>query len=171
VKLVDLGPLFEQVKDDLEDGREPDPAVVALIVEEGPKAVDDWFLMIEEVEGDINTLKAHLDAIKGRLEARKQTKERMEGVILDIMKRHFPKLDKAGNVTGYGIKTALGTYWVRTTTRYEFSGMDPVKNPLFFKFPEPEFKKSEAIRVYKEGVLPDNVSVVESITESVGVRR
>ncbi len=171
MKLFDLGPLFEHVREKIEAGEAPDPAVVELIIQEGPKAVDDWFLMIEEVEGDIDALKAHLEKIKARLDARKQTKERMEDVIRDIMKQHFPKLDKAGNVTGHGLKTALGSYWVQKTPHFEFTGADPTKNPQFFKFPDPEFKKSEAIRVYKEGILPENVTVIEGSTESVRCRR
>lgn len=171
MKLFDLGPLFEHVREKIEAGETPDPAIVELIIQEGPKAIDDWFLMMDEVDGDIEALKAHLEKIKCRLDARKQTKERMEGMVQDILKRHFPKVDKAGNITGYGLKTALGTYYVQKTPVFTFTGADPVKNPQFFKFPEPEFKKSEAIRVYKEGVLPENVTVTEEFTESVRCRR
>ena len=171
MKLFDLGPLFEHVRERIEAGEAPDPAVVELIVQEGPRAIDDWFLMVEEVEGDVEAIKAHLEKMKARLAAKEQTVERMKGAVQDIMKRHFPKLDKAGNVTGYGLKTALGSYWVQKTPTFTFSGADPVKNPQFFKFPDPEFKKSEAIRVYKEGVLPENVTVTEDFTESVRCRR
>ncbi len=161
MKIFDISPLMETIQQDLEEGREPDPAVVALLCQEGPKAIEEWTDAIANVEAEAEAIKARIVELKARKEAREQTVERMEGALKDVLKRHF----------NGKVKTPLLTTWVQKTTIYNVSGADPVKNPQFFKIPEPELKKSEVIRVYKEWVLPGNITVTEDSTESVRVRR
>jgi Siphovirus Gp157 len=160
MQIFSIGPIFEQIRETLEAGEEVDPAITNLLVSEGPKAIDDFWMAIDGVQGEIDTLKAHLVAIKARMDAREKTVEHMKGVVQDLLVRHFDKK----------VKTSLGTYWVQGTPTYEVVA-DFTKNPEFFKTPDPVLEKKKVIEVYKQGTLPDTITVTESSTESVRCRR
>lgn len=161
MKAFEIGPLMEQIQLAIEEGREPDPALVELLCQEGPRAVEEWWDAIDMVQSDVTVLAERIKALKERKDAREQTVDRMKSVLLNVLNNHFEGK----------IRTPLLTCWTQKTTTYEVTGADPIKNPTFFKFPEPELKKSVVVQVYKDGGLPDNVSVSEGFSESVRVKR
>jgi hypothetical protein len=161
MNIFQIGNLMEAVQQAYDEGAEPDPAHIALLVEEGPAAVEKWWDMIDMAQADVELLAQRIKDLRARKEAREQTVERMKGALQDILNRHF-----SGK-----LKTATLTTWTQKTTSYTVTGATPDLNPTFFKFPEPELKKTDVVRVYKEGVLPDNVTVEEGFSESVRVKR
>ena len=170
MQIFGIGPIMEAIQQAIEEGREPDPALVELLCQEGPKAIEEWTDAMSNVEAEVDAIKERINQLTERKKAREQTIERMEGALLDVLKRHFPKVDKHGNQTGFGVKTALVTTWVQKTTTYEVQA-DPKKHATFFKFPEPELQKKKAIDAYKAGETPDGMTVTEGFSESVRTRR
>ena len=170
MQIFQIGPIMEAIQQAIEEEREPDPALVELLCQEGPKAIEEWTDAIANVEAEAEAIKERINQLTERKKAREQTIERMDGALLDVLKRHFPKFDKHGNQTGYGVKTALLTTWVQRTPTYEVQA-DPEKHATFYKFPEPELQKKKAIDAYKAGETPDGMTVTEGFTESVRVRR
>lgn len=161
MNIFEVGELMEGIQQAVEEGRDPDPAALALLLEEGPGAIEKWADAIDNTKAERDAIKKRLDELKARHAAREQAIERMDGALRDLLARHF-----------HGkVKTPLLTAWVQRTPVYQVQGADPVAHPQFFKFPEPELKKSEVIKVHKEGVLPEGVTVTEDFTESVRMRR
>ena len=171
MQIFQIGELMEAIQQAIEEGRGPDPALVELLCQEGPKAIEEWTDAIANVEGEAAIIKARIDELKARKDAREQAVERMEGALLDVLKRHFEEIDpKTGLGTGkFKVKTPLITTWVQKTTTYDFSA-DPKEHAAFFKAPDPVFQKQKAIDALKAGELPESMAVTEGFTESVWVR-
>lgn len=162
MRVFDLGPLLERIEEAINEGLEPDPALVELLVQEGPKAVEQFWDLIDMTQADADLLATRIKELQGRKAAREQAVERMKGVLQDLLKRHF----------NGKIKTATITTWVQSTKTYTVTGADPVKHPQFFKTPEPEFKKSLVLDLVKaEQPLPEGIEVTEGFTESPRVKR
>lgn len=160
MQIFPIGPIMEAIQQAIMEEREPDPALVALLIQEGPKAIEEWTDAIANVEAESDALKKRIDELKARKDARDKAVERMEGALLDVLKRHFE-----GKV-----KTAFVTTWVQKTPTYQISTTFEA-HPELYRLPEPELKKKDAIAAYKEGLLPKDVEVVEDVTESLRVRR
>lgn len=170
MQIFGIGPIMEAIQQTIEEGREPDPALVELLCQEGPKAIEEWTDAMSSVEAEVDAIKKRIEQLTERRKAREQTLERMDGALLDVLKRHFPKVDKHGVQDGFGVKTALVTTWVQRTPTYVVQA-DPEKHATFFKFQEPELQKKKAIDAYKAGETPEGMTVTEGFTESVRVRR
>ena len=170
MQIFGIGPIMEAIQQAIEEGREPDPALVELLCQEGPKAIEEWTDAMANVEAEVDAIKERINQLTERKKAREQALERMDGALLDVLKRHFPKVDKHGVQDGFGVKTALVTTWVQRTPAYVVHA-DPKRHATFFKFPEPELQKKKAIDAYKSGEAPDGMTVTEGFTESVRVRR
>ena len=160
MQIFSIGPTMEAIQQAVEEGREPDAALVELLCQEGPKAIEEWTDAIANVEAEAAVIKARIDELKARKDAREQTVERMKGALLDVLNRHF-----SGKV-----KTPLVTVWSQKTTTYDVQA-NPQDHATFFKFPEPELQKKKAIDAFKAGETPVGMTVTEGFTESVRVRR
>lgn len=170
MQIFQISELMQTIQEALEAGLEPDPAQVALLCGEGPKAIEDWCDAIANVGAEAEVIGKRIAELKARKEAREQASERMGNALIAVLRQNFPKLDKAGNVTGYGVKTPLVTVWTQVSTSYDVTA-DPVKHPQFFKV-EPELKKKDVIDLFKAGAeLPEGVSVTPREKESLRIKR
>ena len=160
MRLFDLPDIMYDIRSAIERGEEPSTEAVNLLIKEGPKAVDDYFLMIDEVEAEAEAIKGHIDAMKARLERRETTAAKMKEYAKQILKAEF----------GGKIKTELGSYWVQGSTAYEFE-VTYEKHPEFFSVPEPKASKKALISAMKDGALPADIQVTSITSESVRVRR
>ncbi len=160
MQIFQVGSIIVTIQQTLEEGLEPDPALVELLCQEGPKAIEEWTDAIANVEAEAEVIGKRIAELRERKAAREQTVERMKGALLDLLNRHFD-----GKV-----KTPLVTVWSQKTTIYDIQA-DPQKHATFYKFPEPELQKKKAIDAYKAGVLPTDILVTEGVTESVRIRR
>lgn len=162
MRAFQIGDVLQNIKDSLEAGLEPDPAKVALLVTEGPKAIEEFWDLIDMTQADADLLATRIKDLQGRKAAREQAVERMKGALQDILNRHF----------GGKIKTATLTTWTQRTPTYEVSGADATKHPQFFKTPEPTIQKAKIIEQFKAGVaMPEDINVTEGFSESVRVKR
>ena len=160
MQIFQVGSIIATIQQTLEEGLEPDPALVELLCQEGPKAIEEWTDAIANVESEAEIIGQRIAELRERKAAREQTVERMKGALLDLLNRHF----------NGKVKTPLVTVWVQKTAVYDIKA-DPTKHATFFKFPEPELQKKKAIDAYKAGETPDGMTVTEGFTESVRVRR
>lgn len=160
MQIFGIGPIMEAIQQAIEEGREPDPALVELLCQEGPKAIEEWTDAMSNVEAEVEVIGQRIAELRERKAAREQTADRMKGALLDVLNRHF-----SGKV-----KTPLVTVWTQKTTTYEVQA-SPQDHATFYKFPEPELQKKKAIDAYKAGEAPDGMTVTEGFTESVRVRR
>lgn len=160
MQIFTIGPIMEAIQQAIEEGLEPDPALVELLCQEGPKAIEEWTDAIANVEAEAATIKARIDDLRARKDAREQAVERMKGALQDVLARHF----------GGKVKTPLITCWVQKTATYEVVA-DPKLHPSFFKQPEPELQKKKAIDAFKAGEIPEGMTVTEGFSESVRTRR
>lgn len=160
MQIFSIGPIMESIQQAIGEGQEPDPALVELLCQEGPKAIEEWTDATANVEAEVEVIAQRIAELRERKAAREQTVERMKGALLDVLNRHFE-----GKV-----KTPLVTVWSQKTTTYDILA-NPQDHATFFKFPEPELQKKKAIEAYKAGQTPDGMTVTEGFTESVRVRR
>ena len=158
--LFNLPDVMHDIREAIERGEEPSVEAVNLLLKEGPKAIDDYFLLIDEVEAEAEAIKAHIDTMKGRMERRKTTAEKMKSYMQQILTAEF----------GGRVRTALGSYWVQGGKTYDF-GTSFEEHPELFKIPDPVLKKAELIALYKAGTMPDDICVTETETSSLRVRR
>lgn len=160
MQIFQISEIMEAIQQAIMEEREPDPALVALLVQEGPKAIEEWTDAIANVEAESDALKKRIDDLKARKDARDKAVQRMEGALLDILNRHF-----SGKA-----KTPLVTTWVQKTPTYQINTSFEA-HPELYRVPEPELKKREAIAAHKDGTLPKDVEVIEDYTESLRVKR
>ena len=160
MQIFGIGPIMEAIQQAIEEGREPDSALVELLCQEGPRAIEEWTDAIANVEAEVEVIGQRIAELRERKAAREQTVERMKGALLDVLNRHF-----SGKV-----KTPLVTVWTQKTTTYEVSA-NPQDHATFFKFPEPELQKKKAIDAFKAGEIPEGMTVTEGFSESVRTRR
>lgn len=158
MRVFDIGPVMETIQQAISEGLEPDPALVNLLCEEGPKAIEQFWDCIDETQAEADLLAGRIKELQGRKAAREQTVERLKGVLQDVLARHFD-----GKV-----KTATLTTWNQETPSYQFAGEIPEK---YYKTPDPVLKKAEMIEDYKAGKLPETVEVIKSVTVSPRVKR
>lgn len=160
MQIFRIGPIMEAIQQAIEEGREPDPALVELLCQEGPKAIEEWTDSISNIEAEAEAIKERINQLTERKKAREQTIERMKGALQDVLARHF----------GGKIKTPLLTCWLQKTPVYEVQA-DPMKHPSFFKYPEPVLDKKKSIDAYRAGEIPEGMTVTEGFSESVRTRR
>ena len=103
MKIFDLSPMMQDIQVSIQLGLVPDPAKVNLLVQEGPKVVEEWVDMIDEVEGEAGLIKARIDQLKSRMESREKSAERMRQALAGVLLQSFE-----GKV-----KTPLVTVWVQ----------------------------------------------------------
>jgi Mg2+ and Co2+ transporter CorA len=160
MRIFEIPDCFYTIREAIERGEEPSVEVVNLLLKEGPKSIDDYFMMIEEVEGEAEIIKQHIEVMKARMERRKTTVEKMKSYMQQILTAEFK-----GKV-----RTSLATYWVQGGTTYDF-GTSFEEHPELFKIPDPVLKKAELIALFKAGTMPDDICVTETETSSLRVRR
>lgn len=159
MQIFEIGQLMEAITQAIGEGTEPDPAMVELLCQEGPSAVEQWVDSIANIEAESEAIKLRISELKERKDSRDHAVERMKGALQDVMNRHF----------NGKIKTPLVTVWTQKTATYDVVA-NPTDHPTCFKIPDPVLKKKEVIEAYKNGSLPDGVIVTEGFSESVRVK-
>lgn len=156
--IFDIGDMMENIKQAFSEGREPDPAIVNLLIQEGPAAIEKWLDAIDEVQGEADILAKRIAELKGRMDARNQTVERMKGVLSNLLALHFDNK----------IKTPTFTAWNQSTESYEFTGTIP---SAFLKPQEPKVDKKGLVDAVKAGQTFEGLEVNKNVSTSVRVRR
>lgn len=161
MRIFDIGPTLEKIETDLQAGLAPDPALVNLLIEDGPVAVEEWLDMIANVEAEQAALDKRIEELEGRRDARKQTVKRMKEALQGVLLQHF-----SGKV-----KTAQVTAWVQDTVSYDYNGVNPEDHPQFYKT-EVKLDKKSLNEAYKNSAsLPSGIEVVTNVSQSLRTRR
>ena len=85
MKIFDLPPLLEAIADEIAQTGEADPAKVNVLIEDGPVAIESWCDMIDSTKAEAEVIKARINELKERMEARLHTAERMSNLLRDIL--------------------------------------------------------------------------------------
>lgn len=157
MKVFDIPYLLEAIADDIRDGREPDPAKVNLLIQDGPGAVEDWLDVITETEAVVEVLAVRIKELQDRKAAREHTAQRMKDLLSDILANHFDGK----------LKTAQVTVWNQESVSYEFANVPDE----YLVTPEPKVDKKRLATDYKAGALPKGIEVTETTKRSLRVRR
>lgn len=160
MRLFEIPDAMYAIREAIERGEAPPVEAVNLLLKDGPAAVDNWFLAMDEVEAEITAMKEHVASIKGRMDRRATTLEKMKSYAEQVLASEF----------NGKVKTAIGTYWVQAGKTYDFV-TSFVEHPELFKIPEPVLKKAELISMFKAGEMPSDICVTETETSSLRVRR
>lgn len=158
IKVFDIPPIVEKIEEAISLGQEPDPALVNLLIQEGPACIESWIDAIEVVKVEADIIKKRIEELKERREARLHTAERMSDLLASVLENHFE-----GKV-----KTPTLTTWVQPTISYDFGGSIPKS---YFVTPEPRLDKKRLMADHKEGKLPKGIEVTENVSRSIRVRR
>ena len=159
MNIFDLPPIIEAIDNDIAAGLEPDPAKIALLVQEGPSAIESWIDMIDIAQGEADTIAARVKELQARKLAREAQVDRMKDCLATILDNHFD-----GKV-----KTAMVTTWTQESKSYEFP--DEVI-PVTYLIPQqPKVDKKQMITDLKAGTLPKTVTVNETTKSTLRVRR
>jgi len=113
--------------------------------------------MIESTYAEAEVIKARINELKDRMEARLHTAERMSNLLRDILDQSFE-----GKV-----KTPLITAWNQDSVTYDF---DRVPKD-YYVVPEPKVDKKRLIADHKAGILPKDIAVIENKSRSLRTRR
>ena len=91
MQAFELTPLMLEIIDLVESGQIGDEldAKVALLVSEGPAAINNWIYGIKELEGQVNTLKDRIDALTERKRKKQESIERMREILQHVITTCF----------------------------------------------------------------------------------
>ena len=87
MQAFELTPLMLEIIDLVESGQIGDEldAKVALLVAEGPAAINNWIYGIKELEGQVNTLKDRIDTLVERKRKKQESIERMRDILQSVL--------------------------------------------------------------------------------------
>ena len=87
MQAFELTPLMLEIIDLVESGQIGDEldAKVALLVAEGPSAINNWIYGIKELEGQVNTLKDRIDTLVERKRKKQESIERMRDILQSVL--------------------------------------------------------------------------------------
>ena len=91
MRAFEITPLMQEIADLIESGQTGDEldAKVALLVSEGPKAINDWIYSIKELEGQVVSLKERISSLNDRKASKEQAIERMRNTLQDVVSGAF----------------------------------------------------------------------------------
>jgi len=156
--IFDIPVILETLDNEIAAGQDPDPAIVAWLVNEGPKAVEKWIDCIEQAEAEAALLATRIAELQGRKAARVQTVGRMKDVLIEILDKSFQGK----------IKTAEVTAWTQEVKTVEFEG----EIPSVYKIPQPDkVDKKAMLTDLKAGTLAPEIIVIETSKPTLRIRR
>ena len=87
MQAFELTPLMLEIIDLVESGQIGDEldARVAMLVSEGPAAINNWIYGIKELEGQVNTLKDRIDNLTERKRKKQESIERMRDILQSVL--------------------------------------------------------------------------------------
>lgn len=160
MRLFDINPIMLDIQTALEAGTEPNPDAIALLIAEGPEAINDWVSAIREVEGQVATLKSRESEIKGRREAREQTIERMKNALQSVIQVSFEGK----------IKTAENTVWVQTVPKHQIEIENLNAVPSKYIRTEKTLDKALVKTDFKNGVAIDGLVITTTQEPSLRIK-
>jgi len=152
--------ILETLENEVAAGMEPDPAIIALLTQEGPKAIESWIDAIDVAKGEATVLATRIKELQGRKQCREQTIERMEKCLVEILDSSF----------NGKVKTAEVTAWTQESSTFEFEGVIPVT----YEIPQPpKVDKKAMLTDLKEGKLTasDTLTITETKKSTLRIRR
>ena len=157
MQIFQISALMESIQQAIEEGNEPDPMQLNVLLEEGPKAIESWWDAIDNTQAESDALDKRIKELQARKAARDQAVDRMKTALENFLRQHF----------NGKVRTAELTTWNQATTSYEFQNI-PAE---YLKPQEPKVDKARLIADHKAGTLPKSVEVFEVVKESVRVKR
>ena len=87
MQAFELTPLMLEIIDLVESGQIGDEldAKVAMLVSEGPAAINNWIYGIKELEGQVNALKDRIDTLVERKRKKQESIERMRDILQSVL--------------------------------------------------------------------------------------
>lgn len=159
MRIFDIPPILEAIRNDLASNCTPDPAKVNILVQQGPQAIESWIDCIEEIKAEAAFIKDRIAQLQERMQARLDTAERMAENLSGILDSSF----------NGKIKTPTLTVWNQDTTSYDFDVPEGEKK--YWVTPAPRVDKKALLNDLRDGKLPPGIEVRKNITRSIRTRR